>query len=236
MRLSISKRQIKSYLPRDWAKIVEARQFLWMQRTSGFDVPSQPHFDALASRYFLEQIQKSRVYLEYGAGGSTVVAAQHVDTLVSVDSDQYFLRSVKRKLSPSRDNQAIQLIHANIGFTRHWGKPVLEKLTLRRTARWANYSRAPWDYLHYHQLEPDLILVDGRFRVACVLECVTHISNPDRCKIAVDDYGDRPQYRVIEKFCDKLEMHGQMAIFRPKADFDPTLLQKELQKARYDWR
>jgi hypothetical protein len=173
--------------------------------------------------------------LEYGSGGSTIVAAKHVDTLISIDSDKYFLRSVKKRLE-IRNDQIIELIHANIGLTKIWGEPILEQSTSRRTIRWANYAQAPWHWLLRKNLDPDLILVDGRFRVACVLECVSRLRKPESCKILVDDYEFRNYYHTVERFCNVLQMQGRMSILQPKIDIDKSCLLEELEKSRRDYR
>jgi hypothetical protein len=230
-----TKQRIRSCLPDDWIKKFHTGRFLWMQRTKGFEISSQPIFDAASTGFFLDQIKACRVYLEYGSGGSTIVAAEHVDTLVSVDSDKYFLRSVRKHLE-FRSNQDIELIHANIGLTKEWGTPILHKPTHRRAIRWANYSRAPWPWLLRKNLQPDLILVDGRFRVACVLECVSHIRKPESCRIFLDDYRSRNHYHTVQKFCNVLQMEGRMCILQPKINIDRSYLLEELEKSRHDYR
>ena len=52
-------------------------------RMRKFDVPTEPHFDDASARYFRDQLARARNYLEYGSGGSTVLANQLVTNLVS---------------------------------------------------------------------------------------------------------------------------------------------------------
>jgi hypothetical protein len=180
-------------------------------------------------------IASSRIYLEYGSGGSTRIAARHVETLVTVESDKHYLRSVVRSL-PSDERQRRELIHANIGLTEEWGAPVFRKLTRRRAARWAAYAAIPWKRLGRLNLEPDLILVDGRFRVACVLESVRHLRKPADCTILLDDYAPRRYYHSVETFCDVQRLEGRMAVLRPKDRIDETELLAHLDSARRDFR
>jgi hypothetical protein len=50
-------------------------------------------------------------------------------------------------------------------------------------------------YLHGYQ--PDLILIDGRFRVACGLAAA--LEAPD-ATVLVHDYTFRPDYQILEEF------------------------------------
>src|SRR6202158_4422383 len=72
--------------------------FLVKSRIEDAHVSDQPHLDEESSEYFRERISKSRVYLEYGSGGSTIVASQNTKQLLSVESDAAFLRAIKKRL------------------------------------------------------------------------------------------------------------------------------------------
>lgn len=188
-------------------------------RVRHFDVPAEPHFDELSTAYFREQLAKTRNYLEYGSGGSTILADQVVTNLVSVDSDGNFLGDVQRKLEQQDRHAMAKLIHVNIGLTQHWGMPVFTKPTRRRLRRWEEYAKAPWRYYRTIGQQPDLILVDGRFRVACVLESLLSLSPLSKTQILLDDYVGRPHYHVVEQFAN-LELAGRMAVLRPRRLLD----------------
>ena len=189
-------------------------------RTRRFDISSEPHFDDTGSAYFREQLTRTRNYLEYGSGGSTVFASKRVQLLVSVDSDAHFLAAVRDRLaaddsvSGEHRSAVTKLMHVNIGPTVDWGMPAFTRLTARRVRRWQAYPSAPWRYLQSIGQQPDLILIDGRFRVACVLESLLNLSPVSEAQILVDDYITRPHYHVIERFAE-VEMAGRMAVVRP---------------------
>ena len=192
-------------------------------RTRRFDISSEPHFDDAGSAYFREQLARTRNYLEYGSGGSTVFASKLVQLLVSVDSDAHFLAAVRDRLAADDAVNGLRgyrravtkLMHVNIGPTVDWGIPAFKRLTARRVRRWQAYSSAPWRYLQSIRQQPDLILIDGRFRVACVLESLLNLSPATEAQILVDDYLTRPHYHVIERFAE-VEMAGRMAVVRPR--------------------
>lgn len=204
-----------SIAPRRFIEAYRTAKVVIGNRMRHFDVPTEPHFDELSTRYFHDEIARVRNYLEYGSGGSTVLANRTVTNLVSVDSDANFLADVRRKLSESDRRAMAKLIHVNIGFTVDWGFPVFNKPTRRRVRRWEEYARAPWRYFRTIGQQPDLILVDGRFRVACVLESLLCLSPLSETKILLDDYVGRPEYNVVEQYAD-VELVGRMAVLRPR--------------------
>ena len=205
-----------SIAPRRVVAAYRTAKIVIANRVRHFDVPSEPHFDEEGAAYFRRQIGSARNYLEYGAGGSTIFANKLVNTLVSVDTDAALLADVRRKLAEEAGRKALtKLIHVNIGLTYDLGMPVFTKPTRRRVRRWEDYPTAPWRYFRSIAQQPDLILVDGRFRVACVLESLLSLSPLSSTQILLDDYAERPHYQVVERFAD-LEMVGRMAVLRPR--------------------
>jgi hypothetical protein len=201
--------------PRKFVEAYRTAKIIIGNRVRRFEVPTEPHFDEASTLYFREQLRRARNYLEYGSGGSTILANQMVTNLVSVDSDASFLADVRRKLETHDRRAMAKLIHVNIGLTQHWGMPVFTKPTRRRVRRWEEYAKAPWRYFRTIGQQPDLILVDGRFRVACVLESLLSLSPLTETQILLDDYVDRPEYEVIEQFA-QVELVGRMAVVHPR--------------------
>ena len=228
---------LKDMLPdevRKWGRIAST---LYLQRIKGFVVPSAPHFDNESTAYFVERLRAARSYLEYGAGGSSFMASQMGKNFISVDSDSYFLRAVKIKIEkecPRSNAQMGHFIHADIGLTEAWGVPVFTKLTPSRLAAWKHYFSAPW-LGQFNNFSPDLILVDGRFRVACALTSIFHLTGKKDWEVLVDDYVEREQYRVIEQFAVLEKMVGRMAIFKPMKDLNVEALQNKLLEHETDW-
>lgn len=204
-----------SIAPKRFVDAYRTAKTVIINRTRHFDVPSEPHFDDDSTVYFRERLKSARNYLEYGSGGSTILANRLVHTLVSVESDGNFLSEVRRKLAEEGHHSMVKLLHVNIGLTLEWGMPVFTKPTRRRVRRWEDYPTAPWRYFRSIGQQPDLILVDGRFRVACVLESLLSLSPSSNAEILLDDYAGRPHYSVVEQFAD-LQMVGRMAILRPR--------------------
>lgn len=206
-------------------RIVRLADFLIQQRR-GLDVPEHPHFEPESTPYFLDRLAEAREYLEYGSGGSTVEAARQRKKFTTVESDPYFLRAVQQRIGRTDGN----LIHVNIGLTGEWGYPVFKQKTSARLLRWAKYASAPWGT----NIDPDLILIDGRFRVHCALYSINQLNGRD-FELLFDDYVDRPFYGAIEQFARLKHFRGRMAIFGPK-EFDQADMDAAIERYAADWR
>ena len=211
------------------AKIVLAKRVRHVQ------VPSDPFFDEESTQYFLARLERARNYMEYGSGAATILANRTVNTLVSVDTDGNLLAEVRRRLSEEGRRAMTRLIHVNIGLTLERGMPVFTRPTRRRMRRWEDYPTAPWRYFRSIAQQPDLILVHGRFRVACVLESLLSLSPLSNTQILVDDYADRPYYHVAERFAD-CERVGRMAVLRPRRLLDRIQVRRLVKQYCADYR
>jgi hypothetical protein len=148
--------------------------FLARRAMRGVVVPDGPHFDEIATPYLRSLIHHCSFYLEYGSGASTVLAAAMNRPFISVETDRLFLQSVRRKVGAL--NCAQRLVHADIGLTGPWGIPFLARTRSSRTLRkWKAYAETPWSFINQQNL-PDLVLIDGRFRVSSALTSCAHLS------------------------------------------------------------
>lgn len=151
--------------------------------------------------------QRASVILEYGSGGSTVLAAKLPGkSIYTVESDPQWAIKLMEYITAER-LPSVPIIHfADIGPTREWGNPVDEK----SWKKWSKYATSIWS--EHSPLSPDVVLVDGRFRVACFLASACSIKKP--VEIFFDDYIDRTHYHVVEAIVQPYTMIGRMAIFR----------------------
>ena len=65
-----------------------------------------------------------------------------------------------------------------------------------------------------------VVLVDGRFRVACFLKMLKSMAPQDlnSTQILIHDY-ERPEYHVIEEFAELVGRRGRLALFHPKPPY-----------------
>ena len=113
----------------------------------------------------------ARHYGEFGMGGSTLEAVRAgFDTIVAVDTDKRWVQGVRahREVAPLIRAGRAAALHGDIGPTREWGNPLDDT----QARRWPRYIQAFWAEWAKRGLQPDLVLVDGRFRVSCAISAL----------------------------------------------------------------
>ncbi len=141
---------------------------------------------------------------------------------VSVDTDRFYMNSVKKKIGALSPSQ--KFVYADIGLTGPWGVPMRARNpSPAKLRKWKDYPNAPWKVIDDDKT-PDLILVDGRFRVATVLTCLLKTASEPDTTIMFDDYVDRPHYHVVEEYIKPRAIYGRMALFRPERIEASTLI------------
>jgi hypothetical protein len=163
---------------------------------------SSAEHDLLASH-----MGKSKVGLEFGMGGSTLMAARGgIESYYSVESDPEWVRhcSTHPEIAPLVAAGRWRLHHADIGPTKDAGFPLDDSAI----ARWPRYHTDIWSHMSD---DPDLVFVDGRFRVACALQAAA------RCDIGttivIHDYVDRPFYHCLSEFFEATDTVDTMQVF-----------------------
>ena len=92
-----------------------------------------------------------------------------------------------------------------------WGKPQGRELA----AKWPAYYLDVWQGM---ERMPDVVLVDGRWRVACALQALL------RCDagatVMFHDFWNRPNYHGVLDFTDVVERVDNLAVLRRNPDID----------------
>tara|TARA_R110002124_G_scaffold11597_16_gene55300 strand:- start:816 stop:1418 length:603 start_codon:yes stop_codon:yes gene_type:complete len=142
--------------------------------------------------------------LEYGSGGSTVLASELPGkSVVSVESDADWARMMRAWFAENPGVSPVEVVHADIGATRDWGHPD----GAEGWRRYPGYPLKVWE----RDIAPDVVLVDGRFRTGCALATALRTRKP--VTLLFDDYAPRKVYHAVEEFLGQPEMVGRMAIF-----------------------
>lgn len=179
------------------------------RKWSSADIKLFPHMEEEGRLLLEERLMSAKCFLEYGAGGSTVMATiLGVPTIISVESDADYLVATDEAVKARGHSTTFYAHHADIGPTGEWGKPIDRS----NIDHWPRYAGSVWSRIASEKLpQPDLVLIDGRFRVASVL--ATMLMAKKGTRILFDDYYDRPFYHIIEKYVRPKGRAGRMAEF-----------------------
>lgn len=152
--------------------------------------------------------------LEYGSGGSTVFAARETTArVVSIESDRKWAGDLAAHLAAEGiARPGVEINWCDIGPTQSWGQPVVAK----RWRQFHTYPMRPWSIPDF---SPELVLIDGRFRMACLAAVMLHCKRPTT--VLFDDYARRKSYHAVEQVLPPTSLIGRMARFEiePK-DYD----------------
>ena len=69
------------------------------------------------------RLSRSNFYIEYGAGGTTILASRLQKRLISVETDAFFLKAVRTKIERDIGSLSGRLMYANVGVTEEWAPP-----------------------------------------------------------------------------------------------------------------
>lgn len=177
------------------------------QSATTFELPTAPAMTSDEQQLFARYLSKAQHYFEFGSGGSTVWAVQQGLTVQGIESDPNWVKALQDQLG-----QQCQVNVADIGPTGDWGYPLTQQ-----TDKFPRYSQAILE----HQQPFDLILIDGRFRVACTMAAIQHIAKhhtQDSTIIFIHDFWNRPHYHAVLEFLDVIKQVESAGVFRVKND------------------
>lgn len=207
---------MQSYFSRNlWGDRLLAHYMKALKRTSdtALAVPFMPRAEI---EYLSQKYAEASVILEYGSGGSTEIAVRMPGKyIMSVESDIAWARQLRQKLSASSLLSQPVIYHADIGPTGPWGRPLNDSAW----RKFHLYPNSVWDQNWFRH--PDVVLIDGRFRTACLATVLLRAKRPVR--VLFDDYGVRPLYHQIEEVIKPVRMIGRMAEFQ----IEPGLAQQK---------
>lgn len=178
---------------------------------------------ATFSRYY----GQARRIVEFGAGGSTYFGVTETSARIcAVESDPEWLGKMRSHtaIEAAEISGNLRLIHVEIGPIGKWGRPKDES----QRSNWPRYAEAPWQT----EPDPDLVFVDGRFRLACLLTAVLR-TRPGTI-IMAHDFWNRPNYHGALPFLGWLESVETLGIFRRPRFIDPWRLRRALKAAAFD--
>lgn len=174
--------------------------------------PPSPAMSEAEIATFKEYLSAATNYFEFGAGGSTVLASsyQNLKRVISVESDPSWIQKISAFVNPIR----CKLVHGDIGPVKEWGHPVN---LLEQESSLSNYWMELPRQIESEKVVPDLILIDGRFRVMC---CLTAFKYAPEAIICIHDFTIRPVYHEVLRFYYILRTVGTFVFLKGKTDID----------------
>lgn len=136
-----------------------------------------------------------------------------LDLLVSVESDPAWA------LTSDLSNRNVSFVHemrlidldAKPG---DFGNP-------GRGATKENMSKYASQLLIHTATDFDVVLVDGRFRVACAFSFIIK-ELPASSRLVIHDYFDRSHYHVVAKYLTEIERAGTSIVFTRRIDMSES--------------
>jgi hypothetical protein len=146
------------------------------------------------------------LFFEFGIGGSTRYARSLLPAaqIAGLDGSKEWVDALLREMP----ELAARLRWIDIGPTASWGHPVRE--TEQHNAHlFPAYSAAIYEWANKSSI--GLVLIDGRFRVACAAAAA--LALPPRTRVLVHDYARRPYYAEIQTALQLLNVVDSLAVF-----------------------
>ena len=197
-------------------------------------LPRPKHYSFVMSaaeqELFDRSVKKSKLYLEFGMGGSTFHALQKSNARIySIDSSQEWINKMReywyiRIMELTR----LSLIFVDIGPVKQWGRPIGDNPAL-----FPNYSAGIFKTIRKDKV--DTVLVDGRFRVACTLRTILECHANKRLQILIHDFWNRPQYHVVLRYLDVVAQRDTLGVFEVKKGIDLNAVQSDYETYKFDF-
>ncbi len=186
----------------------------------------RPHMTDREIELFDSLTGRSEHYLEFGCGGSTYSASRRVRaSVVSVDSSTGWLEKVGAACAGPECPVKPTMLHVDIGPTGAWGVPT----DAGTRGRWPDYYESAWSISGTY--ESDLVLVDGRFRVACFVKTLMNC-RPDAV-IMMHDFASRAHYHAVTRVAREIARADDLSIFIPLPGASRRTLHEILEQHRF---
>ena len=192
-----------------------------------------------AERARLEaELRKASAYFELGMGGSSLMAVRAgVKQMVSVDSDGAWVQAVAAhpEIAPRCADGSVSILHADIGPVADWGRPA-DRSAVRK---WSAYLSSGWMEWARRGTMPDLVLVDGRFRVACCLSVAAACAHlpPEKqpCVLMHDVDDKRAYYRDALEALEQVDVVETLLVMHPRRDVSAAFVLGRLLERQFDF-
>jgi hypothetical protein len=194
----------------------------------------KPQMSPAEQAKLVEELGRARAYFEFGMGGSSLLAVRAgVAQMVSLDSDAAWVAAVAEhpEVAPRCADGSVSLLHADIGPVVEWGRPA-DRSAVRK---WSAYLSTGWAEWARRRMLPDLVLIDGRFRVACAMS-VALACREHPVRVLMHDVDEkRPFYRDALSVCEEIERVETLLVMQPRSGISPAEILSRLLQQQFDF-
>ncbi len=200
----------------------------------------KPHMSDSEFLLFSRYYKSARRIIEFGSGGSTLFAIANTSaSVITIESDVNWLGELRnyQEIVTALRTGRLTLIHVDIGPTKEWGFPLDESFR----KNWPDYAAAPWrahsisgrvaQLFGFFRREADVVFVDGRFRVSCILTAIEKTS--PGTVILVHDFWNRLAYHGVLRHLELIDRVDTLAVFRRPNFIDELSLRADKEAAAY---
>lgn len=172
----------------------------------------EPAIKPLDKILFYKYLDKATHYMEFGSGGSTYQASirPNIKSITVVESDLEWINKLQTKII----HPSIQYNYIDIQAVKNnWGYPG-KSCSLEDMKKYSDIKSRP---------DTDLVLIDGRFRVACCLKLFEQLG--ESSVIAFDDFLNRKYYHIVLDYYDIVEQttNNSLVILQKKHCIGPSI-------------
>jgi hypothetical protein len=177
----------------------------------------KPHFAKNDLIMFRRYLNNASNYLEFGSGGSTieVLKNNNIRSIYTIENDITWFNKLTNIIKNNNldNDKDFEFIYIPMKVKKNfWGHPIKEvSQTVHRSYTDILYNIEP---SNLYKL--DLILIDGRYRVACLLKLYNLIS--EDCVILFDDFINRKYYNIVLDYYNIIEkgLDNRMVVMKKK--------------------
>ena len=155
----------------------------------------KPIMSIKETKAFCYFMKPENIYFEFGSGGSTNIASYYKLKTFSVESDVKWHKKLK--------DEYINATYITIDLKANQAGFPGKTTTIED---WKKYIQS-----YKEEYNADVILIDGRFRVACGLDIFNKIRNDTI--VLVHDYSLREEYHILENYYLKIAVWDSLAAF-----------------------
>jgi len=160
---------------------------------------------------FLKYLKKCKRYFEYGCGGSTILVSKlnNIEKIESIDNIKEWIIYIQKNkyISERINNKSLKINYIDTnGDKNNWGRPLKNLSTKNYELYQSSIKRCDF--------KPDIIFIDGRFRVSCAINCLFIMNN--NTILLIHDYTYRKEYHILENFFVKIEKICSLNVFKRK--------------------